>query len=168
MATTMKALRKMQAARACRWIRSRCRRPGPTDVLVRVKTASISERTCTFTDGTAGRRGASSRLDAGARILRGRRSAWEEVRAVKPGDFVSAEMHVNCGHCHRCREAHSLQICAFIGIGWQCPQLTCISALTIARLDGAAPLPPRARRPRKIRASVKGGLMRPSTSGPIA
>jgi len=29
----------------------------------------------------------------------------EEVTAVKAGDFVSAEMHINCGHCHQCRWA---------------------------------------------------------------
>ena len=42
----------------------------------------------------------------------------EEVTAVKAGDFVSAEMHVNCGHCHQCRlgEAHICQNLRIIGI----------------------------------------------------
>ena len=42
----------------------------------------------------------------------------EEVTAVKQGDFVSAEMHVNCGHCHQCRlgEAHICQNLKIIGI----------------------------------------------------
>ena len=36
----------------------------------------------------------------------------EEVTAIKAGDFVSAEMHLNCGHCHQCRlgEAHILSL----------------------------------------------------------
>ncbi len=35
----------------------------------------------------------------------------DEVAAVMAGDFVSAEMHVICGHCHQCRlgEAHICQ-----------------------------------------------------------
>jgi len=37
---------------------------------------------------------------------------------VKPGDFVSAEMHVNCGHCRQCRlgQAHICQNLRIIGI----------------------------------------------------
>jgi len=37
---------------------------------------------------------------------------------LKPGDFVSAEMHVNCGHCHQCRvgEPHICQNVHIIGI----------------------------------------------------
>jgi threonine 3-dehydrogenase len=40
------------------------------------------------------------------------------VTAVKSGDFVSAEMHVNCGHCHQCRlgQAHICQNLKIIGI----------------------------------------------------
>src|SRR2546429_6512000 len=42
----------------------------------------------------------------------------DEVTAVKPGDFVSAEMHVNCGHCRQCRlgQAHICQNLRIIGI----------------------------------------------------
>src|SRR6202171_1272809 len=42
----------------------------------------------------------------------------EEVTAVKAGDKVSAEMHLNCGHCHQCRlgESHICQNLRIVGI----------------------------------------------------
>ncbi len=41
-----------------------------------------------------------------------------EVATVKEGDFVSAEMHVNCGHCRPCRvgQPHVCQNLKIIGI----------------------------------------------------
>jgi threonine 3-dehydrogenase len=41
-----------------------------------------------------------------------------EVTSVKPGDFVSAEMHVNCGRCRPCRmgQLHLCQNVKIIGI----------------------------------------------------
>ncbi|MFI5090116.1 MAG: L-threonine 3-dehydrogenase [Terriglobales bacterium] len=41
-----------------------------------------------------------------------------EVTTVKEGDFVSAEMHVNCGKCYQCRtgEAHICQNVKIIGV----------------------------------------------------
>ena len=41
-----------------------------------------------------------------------------EVTSVKEGDFVSAEMHVNCGKCLQCRtgEAHICQNVKIIGV----------------------------------------------------
>src|SRR3954466_6249500 len=42
----------------------------------------------------------------------------KNVTAVKEGDFVSAEMHVNCGKCYQCRtgEAHICQHVRIIGV----------------------------------------------------
>jgi len=41
----------------------------------------------------------------------------DEVRAVKPGDFVSARCTSNCGHCHQCGWGRriSARICALSG-----------------------------------------------------
>src|SRR3954465_4408117 len=41
-----------------------------------------------------------------------------EVTTVKEGDFVSAEMHVNCGKCFQCRtgDAHICQHVKIIGV----------------------------------------------------
>jgi threonine 3-dehydrogenase len=46
------------------------------------------------------------------------RTGDEVAGDLKPGDFVSAEMHVNCGHCHQCRigEPHICQNVRIIGI----------------------------------------------------
>src|SRR5512142_1682645 len=42
----------------------------------------------------------------------------DEVTSVKEGDFVSAEMHVNCGKCYQCRtgDAHICQHVKIIGV----------------------------------------------------
>ncbi len=42
----------------------------------------------------------------------------ERVSNVKPGDFVSAEMHVACGHCLQCRtgQAHVCQFVKILGV----------------------------------------------------
>src|SRR5437870_7797780 len=59
------------------------------------------------------------------------------------GDFVSAEMHVNCGHCHQCRlgQAHicqNLRIIAIHQVGAFAPFVK-ILASTIWKLDSAIP-----------------------------
>jgi len=67
----------------------------------------------------------------------------DEVRAVKPGDFVSAEMHVNCGHCRQCRlgEAHICQNLRIIGIDQDgaFAEFVKIPAPNIWKLDAAIP-----------------------------
>ena len=42
----------------------------------------------------------------------------KDVTRVKAGDFVSAEMHVNCGKCYQCRtgDAHICQFVKIIGV----------------------------------------------------
>ena len=67
----------------------------------------------------------------------------EEVTAVVAGDLVSAEMHVNCGHCHQCRlgEAHICQNLRIIGIDQDgaFAEFVKIPASNIWRLDAAIP-----------------------------
>jgi threonine 3-dehydrogenase len=67
----------------------------------------------------------------------------EEVAAVKPGDFVSAEMHVNCGHCRQCRlgQAHICQNLRIIGIDQDgaFAEFVKIPASNIWKLDPAIP-----------------------------
>jgi threonine 3-dehydrogenase len=62
---------------------------------------------------------------------------------VKAGDFVSAEMHVNCGHCHQCRlgEAHICQNLRIIGIDQDgaFAEFVKIPASNIWKLDAAIP-----------------------------
>jgi len=42
----------------------------------------------------------------------------DEVSTVHPGDFVSAEMHLSCGHCYQCRtgQSHICQSVRIIGV----------------------------------------------------
>ena len=67
----------------------------------------------------------------------------EEFTAVKAGDFVSAEMHANCGHCHQCRlgEAHICQNLKIIGIDQDgaFAEFVKIPASNIWKLDAAIP-----------------------------
>jgi threonine 3-dehydrogenase len=67
----------------------------------------------------------------------------EEVTALKPGDFVSAEMHVNCGHCRQCRlgESHICQNLRIIGldIDGAFAEFVKIPASNIWKLDPAIP-----------------------------
>jgi threonine 3-dehydrogenase len=92
---------------------------GAADVLVRVKTASICGTDLHIYGWDRWSQGRiKPPLTLGHEFCGAVESAGEEVTAVKAGDFVSAEMHVNCGHCRQCRlgEAHICQNLRIIGI----------------------------------------------------
>jgi threonine 3-dehydrogenase len=119
MATTMKALRKTQAARGLAIEAVGVPAIGPADVLVRVKAASICGTDLHIYGWDRWSQGRiKPPVTLGHEFCGVVERAGEEVTAVKPGDFVSAEMHVNCGHCHQCRlgEAHICQNSRIIGI----------------------------------------------------
>src|SRR5258705_8651036 len=144
MAGTMKALRKTQAAKGLQMDSVGVPLIGPTDVLVRVRVARIC--------------GADLHIYGWDRWSQGRikppvtvgdefcgvvERTGDEVTAVKAGDFVSAEMHVNCGHCHQCRlgEAHICQNLRIIGIDQDgaFAEFVKIPASNIWKLDAAIP-----------------------------
>src|SRR6266705_2679052 len=144
MATTMKALRKMQPARGLQMDTVAVPALGPTDVLVRVKTSSMC--------------GTDRQIYGGDRWSQGRikppvtlehefcgtvEHRGDEVAAVKRGDFVSAEMHVNCGHCQQCRlgQGHICQNLRIIGIDQDgaFAEFVKIPASNIWKLDPAIP-----------------------------
>src|SRR2546427_9922769 len=120
MATTMKALRKMRAARGLEMDTVGVPAIGPTDVLVRVKTASICGTDLHIYGWD---RWSQARIKPpvtlGHEFCGTIERVGDEVRAIKAGDFVSAEMHINCGHCHQCRlgEAHICHNLRIIGVG---------------------------------------------------
>jgi threonine 3-dehydrogenase len=119
MATTMKALRKMQAAKGLQMDTVAVPATGPTDVLVRVKTASICGTDLHIYGWDRWSQGRiKPPLTLGHEFCGVVERVGDEVRAIKPGDFVSAEMHVNCGHCHQCRlgQAHICKNLRIIGI----------------------------------------------------
>ena len=92
---------------------------GPSDVLVKVRVASICGTDLHIYEWD---RWAQSRIHPP--LIPGHEFCGEvvsygnEVTTVKEGDFVSAEMHVACGKCLQCRtgEAHICQNVRIIGV----------------------------------------------------
>jgi threonine 3-dehydrogenase len=140
----MKALRKTKAAKGLEIQKVPVPSIGALDVLVRVTATSIC--------------GTDLHIDGWDRWSQGRikppvtlghefcgivESVGEDVSAVRPGDFVSAEMHLNCGHCHQCRlgEAHICQNLKIIGIDMDgaFAEFVKIPATNIWKLDAAIP-----------------------------
>ena len=144
MAATMKALRKMQAAKGLQMDTVAVPLIGPTDVLVRVKTASICGTDLHIYGWDRWSQGRiKPPVTLGHEFCGTVEQVGDEVRAVKQGDFVSAEMHVNCGHCHQCRlgQAHICKNLRIIGIDQDgaFAEFVKIPASNIWKLDAAIP-----------------------------
>src|SRR3954449_13036197 len=92
---------------------------GPTDVLVKVKVASICGTDLHIYEWDAwAQKRIHPPLVPGHEFCGTVAAIGREVTTVKEGDFVSAEMHVNCGKCYQCRtgEAHICQHVKIIGV----------------------------------------------------
>jgi threonine 3-dehydrogenase len=144
MATTMKALRKMRPARGLAYESAPVPAIGLTDVLVRVKAASICGTDLHIYGWDRWSQGRiKPPVTLGHEFCGVVERVGEEVSAVKPGDFVSAEMHVNCGHCRQCRvgQAHICQNLRIIGIDQDgaFAEFVKIPASNIWKLDPAIP-----------------------------
>jgi threonine 3-dehydrogenase len=144
MAATMKALRKMNAARGLSMESAPVPAIGAADVLVRVKTASICGTDLHIYGWDRWSQGRiKPPLTLGHEFCGVVERVGDEVTAAKSGDFVSAEMHVNCGHCHQCRvgEAHICQNLRIIGIDQDgaFAEFVKIPASNIWKLDPAIP-----------------------------
>src|SRR3984885_12197969 len=92
---------------------------GPSEVLVKVKVASIcgTDLHIYNWDQWAQRR-IKPPLIPGHEFCGTVAAIGNEVTLVKEGDFVAAEMHVNCGKCLQCRtgQAHICQHVKIIGV----------------------------------------------------
>jgi threonine 3-dehydrogenase len=92
---------------------------GPDEVLVKVKVAGICGTDLHIYDWN---RWAQKRIKPplvpGHEFCGEVAALGKNVRTVKEGDFVSAEMHVACGKCYQCRrgQAHICQNIEIIGI----------------------------------------------------
>jgi threonine 3-dehydrogenase len=144
MPTTMKALRKMQPARGLSFETTNVPTVGPADVLVRVRAASICGTDLHIYGWDRWSQGRiKPPVTLGHEFCGVVESVGEEVKELEPGDFVSAEMHVNCGHCHQCRlgEAHICQNLRIIGIDQDgaFAEFVKIPASNIWKLDPAIP-----------------------------
>ena len=144
MATTMKALRKMHPGRGLSMETQPVPAIGAADVLVHVKTASICGTDLHIYGWDRWSQGRiKPPLTLGHEFCGVVERVGADVTAVKAGDFVSAEMHVNCGHCHQCRlgEAHICQNLRIIGIDQDgaFAEFVKIPASNIWKLDPAIP-----------------------------
>src|SRR5262249_60393389 len=118
---------------------------GRTDVLVKVKVASIcgTDLHIYEWDRWAQRR-IHPPLIPGHEFCGEVVALGDEVTTVKEGDFVSAEMHVACGKCLQCRtgEAHICQNVKIIGVDADgaFAEYVVIPESNIWKLDPAIPL----------------------------
>jgi len=144
MAATMKALRKTQAGKGLQLEKVQVPAIGPTDVLVRVKAASICGTDLHIYGWDRWSQGRiKPPVTLGHEFCGVVERTGEEVFAVRAGDFVSAEMHLNCGHCQQCRlgQAHICQNLRIIGIDVDgaFAEFVKIPATNIWKLDPAIP-----------------------------
>ena len=92
---------------------------GPTEVLVKVKVASVCGTDLHIYNWDQWAQGRiHPPLIPGHEFCGHVAAVGSEVTTVKEGDFVSAEMHVACGKCFQCRtgEAHICQHVKIIGV----------------------------------------------------
>src|SRR5438067_704229 len=92
---------------------------GPTEVLVKVKVASVCGTDLHIYNWDQWAQGRiHPPLIPGHEFCGHVAAVGAEVTTVKEGDFVSAEMHVACGKCFQCRtgEAHICQHVKIIGV----------------------------------------------------
>jgi len=90
--------------------------PGLTDVLIRVRTAAICGTDLHIYNWNAwSQQRIRPPLVIGHEFCGVVERVGAEVSLVRPGDFVSAEMHVACGRCYQCRTGSS-HICRDVRI----------------------------------------------------
>src|SRR3979490_1517216 len=144
MSTTMLAVVKPEAAPGAEIREGRVPALGRSDVLVKVKVASICGTDLHIYNGD---RWAQNRIPPplipGHEFCGEVAAFGDEVTSVKAGDFVSAEMHVACGKCLQCRtgEAHICQNVKIIGVDADGPfaEYGVIPESNIWKLDPAIP-----------------------------
>ncbi len=144
MPASMKALRKTQAGKGLQIEKVAVPAIGPTDVLVRVKATSICGTDLHIYGWDRWSQGRiKPPVTLGHEFCGVVERAGEEVTAVQAGDFVSAEMHLNCGHCHQCRlgQAHICQNLKIFGIDIDgaFAEFVNIPVTNIWKLDAAIP-----------------------------
>ena len=144
MPATMKALRKTQAAKGLQMETVPVPEVGHGDVLVRVKAASICGTDLHIYGWDRWSQGRiKPPVTLGHEFCGVVEAVGSDVTSVDAGEFVSAEMHVNCGHCHQCRlgEAHICPNVRVIGIDQDgaFAEFVRVPATNIWKLDPAIP-----------------------------
>jgi threonine 3-dehydrogenase len=117
--TTMRAVVKAEPKRGAQLQAVAVPEIGPREVLVRVRAASIcgTDLHIYLWDRWSARR-IHPPLVFGHEFCGVVEKIGDEVATIRPGEFVSAEMHVACGMCHQCRtgQRHICQKVRIIGI----------------------------------------------------
>jgi threonine 3-dehydrogenase len=119
MSHTMLAVVKLKPAPGAEICEVKIPGVGRTDVLVKVKVASICGTDLHIYEWDRWAQGRiHPPLIPGHEFCGDVVAFGDEVTSVKEGDFVSAEMHVACGKCLQCRtgEAHICQNVKIIGV----------------------------------------------------
>ena len=119
MPETMRAVVKAEPKAGAEIRDVRIPKVGLQDVLVRVKVASVCGTDLHIYNWDAwAQRRIHPPLIPGHEFCGEVAEVGAEVTTVKPGDFVSAEMHVACGKCLQCRtgDAHICQFVKIIGV----------------------------------------------------
>src|SRR5260221_4402450 len=145
MPSAMLAVVKLEAAIGAQVREVRFTAWGRSDVLVKVKLASISDTDLHIYNWD---RWAQTRIHPplipGHEFCGEVAAFGDEVTSVKEGDFVSAEMHVACGKCLQCRtgEAHICQNVKIIGVDADgaFAEYVVLLESNIGKLDPAIPL----------------------------
>src|SRR6476620_5304162 len=144
MAETMLAVVKPEAKAGAEVREVKIPQIGPTDVLVKVKVASVcgTDLHIYNWDPWAQNR-IHPPLIPGHEFCGHVAAVGNEVTSVKEGDFVSAEMDVACGKCLQCRtgEAHICQNVKIIGVdaNGAFAEYVVIPETNIWKLDPAIP-----------------------------
>ena len=116
---TMRALTKPHAAPGMEMREVPVPAIGPDDVLIAVETASVcgTDLHIFQWDSWAQHRIKPPYIP-GHEFSGTVAAVGDRVTNVRPGDFVSAEMHVACGHCLQCRtgQAHVCQFVQILGV----------------------------------------------------
>src|SRR5512141_1030619 len=144
MAKTMMAVVKAKSAPGTEIREVKIPTFGRTDVLVKVKVASVCGTDLHIYNWD---RWAQKRIHPplipGHEFCGHVAAIGNEVTSVKEGDFVSAEMHVACGKCLQCRtgEAHICQNVKIIGVDTNgaFAEFVVIPESNIWKLDPAIP-----------------------------
>jgi threonine 3-dehydrogenase len=119
MAKTMMAVMKPKAAPGVEIRDVKVPAFGDTDVLVKVRVASVCGTDLHIYDWDQwAERRIKPPLIPGHEFCGDVAAVGKDVTVVKEGDFVSAEMHVACGKCYQCRtgERHICQHVKIIGV----------------------------------------------------
>jgi len=144
MATTMRALVKVRPVPGAELQAVPIPEIGPGDVLVRVQAAAVcgTDLHIYYWDEWASKR-MHPPVIFGHEFCGFIEQVGEDVRNLAPGDFVSAEMHIACGHCYQCRtgQAHICRSVKILGVDDHgCfAEFVRIPASNILKLDAAIP-----------------------------